>query len=97
MICFKGENGVLTDFDPDPEDSLPKHAALHGVCLVHLRWLHVLRLGHLGSLPHQGNHHTSFQHLAMNILVPRQETETVKVRACHTPRQPVQKHPSGHF
>ena len=26
-----------------------------------------------------------------------QETETCTVRACHTPRQPLQNHPSGHF
>ena len=26
-----------------------------------------------------------------------QETETRMVRACHTPRQPLQNHPSGHF
>ena len=26
-----------------------------------------------------------------------QETETCMVRACHTPRQPLQNHPSGHL
>ena len=26
-----------------------------------------------------------------------QKTETFMVRACHTPRQPLQNHPSGHF
>ena len=45
---------LLTDPDPDPEDSLPQHASLHGVRLVHLRWVHVLWLGHLESVPHQG-------------------------------------------
>ena len=26
-----------------------------------------------------------------------QETETCMVRACHTPRPPLQRHPSGHL
>ena len=31
------------------------------------------------------------------LLSGSQETETVMVRACQTPRQPLQNHPSGHF